>query len=125
MKHANHSLSIVAFTVAGLAIVVCLAVLSSGAMLFYSEAHPDTVRAVLMALIIIGVAAIILDLSVVLRTVREWSWRNVVMIGLTVTNLALTSILVFLFRYFSKPIAGTGFQGIILPFSDSACAFVT
>lgn len=108
MKAANHPLKIIAVSSAGLGVIVCLAVLGSGAMLFFSEAYPHAVTAVLMALILIGVAAVILDLGVLLKSVRECSWRNIVMIALTVTNAALTSLLVLLFLYFSQPIAGTG-----------------
>lgn len=108
MRIAKQPLAIVAFSSAGLGIIVCLAILGSGAMLFFSEAYPHAVSAALIALILIGAAAIVLDVGVVLRTVREWSWRNALMVGLTTVNVGLTVLLVFLFRYFSQPIAGTG-----------------
>jgi len=88
--------------------MVGLAILSSGAMLFFSEAYPQAVSFVLMTFVLIGVAVIIFNLAVVLQTVRHWSWKNMLIVSLTVANFALTGVLLVLFRYFSQPLAGTG-----------------
>ena len=88
--------------------MVSFAVFGSGAMLFFSESYPHAVTGVLMAFILMGAGAIILDLFIVLQTVRDFSWRSMLIVSLTVVNVTLTGVLMLLFRYFSQPIAGTG-----------------
>ncbi len=95
MRITKQPLTVIAFSSLALGIIVCLAILSSGAMLFLSEAYPRAVSAVLIALILMGAAAIVIDVGVVLRTVRQWSWRNALLLGLTTVNFGLTVVLVF------------------------------
>jgi hypothetical protein len=108
MKSAKPPLAIVAFSAGFLGVIVSLVVLGLGVMFFFLGQYRHVVTSALLIATFIGVAAIIVDLGVILRSFREWSWRNVLMVGLTVVNVALTGVLVFLFRYFSQPIAGTG-----------------
>jgi len=108
MKTTKQPLLIVASSAGGLGILVSFVILSLAVMFFFLGQYRHVVTSTLLVCVLIGAAAVVLDLGVVLKTVRNWSWINLLIVGLTVTNIALTGVLVFLFRYFSQPIAGTG-----------------
>jgi len=77
-------------------------------MLFVSENAPNLIKAIMAVLVFIGTSVVVFDFVLVVRAARSWSCANLAMIGLTLANIGITSIFVYLLWFFSKPLAGTG-----------------